>query len=387
VSSLFSDNSIRDEILSYDDSSIEIIAKGRSLIIENFRADNFEKVRLIKTYLESDKVGGYQQAFYLYEKIMLAFWLEDYEYLLPYLNKFFSLRFNHSERLKPPHRDELSEEIRDKSCENKDFLISSILKSDLSSVDKDFLLLCLLYVLKDDYYTNVTQNDLNVVCERFLNNYPNSEYLSIIKETIRVKYVKSDFGLDNEFFVGYGHFEGDISKLYKNQGVFGWDFAFNYKKYFVHLRINHGITKTKEDISVPSGIYEKGSVAGLLDYELSFGYNVLENRVIKLSPFVGIATIEIEPYIEEEQDDSIKSEIKIEMSETFVCGLNLDFKIWSRYYKDTTNKIQHSYWFIRLHYGYNYSTISNEYYDATGNVHHLTLGLGYSYGGVKRSFK
>ena len=156
----------------------------------------------------------------------------------------------------------------------------------------------------------------------------------------------------------------------------GVAFDISYKKLILYLRDYIGFSKTKVDMLYSKGVWEKGSNATIFLPEASLGYTAMDNKHIKLAPFIGIASTGIGPSEYDQQQNPDLKNADLGFTATYTLGLNLDIKLKRSKAKMVTNGPEQSYWFLRLRYAYNLSQFENKYPGFDGNMHYLTIGIG-----------
>ncbi|MDR2579597.1 MAG: hypothetical protein LBC85_01210, partial [Fibromonadaceae bacterium] len=199
--------------------------------------------------------------------------------------------------------------------------------------------------------------------------HPETEYKDYVRKNIRFKYgpIDEGVGFGVEIFSGYGIFTGGLSNNYTNYIPFGATFEIYYKKFEFSPRVYLPIipNKAKKDFAYSTGIYEedKGMMQTMI-HEASLGYAILNNNSFKISPFFGIAKIDIEP--------SKIDELKEISLNTFTCvtGLNLGIKIYDPYANAKTS----GGFLLNLRYKYAKLNFSRKY-DISGGMHLMTIGI------------
>jgi hypothetical protein len=367
---------IHEEISNYEESTSNLISKGRKLLVDKFNVGDWKKVKAVKDYLTSDDIDDNYLALYPFEESMILYWIEDYDELILHIQNTHLLHRKYFSKKILPNRDWLSNLLLIESRNEKDKLELNILESNLNEENKDFLMLYLSYLLEDENYTGTTQNDVNNMSDQFLTTYPESIFATLISTDIRQKYIRADWGFGIELFSGFGILTGDVTNYFEDNIGIGWSFDIAYQAYELYLRNYFGFTNNKVDIPIPSGIYKKNTTSQITGFEASLGYDVFENKKFKLTPFIGIAGIGISKYSNDDDESPLEKEIRTEFSKTLALGFNLDYKIAPPYITKEAGDLITDYIFIRFRYTYNRSDMSNRYYDANGNMHYFTIGVG-----------
>lgn len=372
------------EIMQYSESKSDIISKGRRLLIDKFLEGDIEKVQEIKNYLMNEVEDDYYTALYPAELWMIMYWTGEYQPLIKSVTQMDQEALAVYSRKLSPSRDMLYNKLVERSWENLEMLENKILASSMETVQKDFLLLHLNYMVSGEPLMKLSQEEVNKMADLYLETHPNSPYEDYIRNNIRYHFVPNNWAVGMEFFSGYMHLTGGLSEQYKNSAILGFDFDVEFKKLILYLRGSVGISSLKKDREFSTGYWEKGSTANIGLLEVSMGYALIENNKIKMSPFVGIGGAEVSaPQVDIDEYPELK-QAKVGMSTAYTVGLNLDFKLgWDASSHLLYNVPQDkSYWFIRVRYGYTMPQLNEVGHN--GNIHHITIGIGGLHRGMKR---
>ena len=370
-------DSIGQQILNYQDSKSVIISRGRNLLLDKFIEGDMNMVKEIKDYLiESGEDDNYI-AFFPQEYWFVLYWTNEYEELSNSIKNLDSTATaSYYTRIRPS-QDMLSPRLRLKSSENAQEITNQIRNATINAEMADFLLL--------NFESMINQNEsfqdtLNIQAENFLKTYPETEYKDFVNQYIRFKLVPKNWGASFEFFSGYGMFSEELKNNYTNNIPLGIAFDVCYKKFELYLRNYIGFNKTKKDFEYSTGVYEKHSSTMVYLPEASFGYAVLDNDILKLSPFAGIGGLHICPPLAKTEKTPELDEVSISAF-TYNFGVNFDIKFGGKEY---LFRPKSSYGFLRIRYGYSIPNFSKKYDDILGGTHYVTIGFGGFSRGLKR---
>ena len=348
--------------------------------LDKFLENDIEKVKEIKNYLIEKADTKNYIVFYTVEYWLILYWTNEYEELSKSIKEFNSdVLESYKTQIRPPH-DMLSTKLKLKSSENASSLIDMMQDANIDTETKEILVLNFETIIKNDLYQY--QDTLNTKADEFLKTYQNTEYKKFVKEFIKYTLVERQGGAAVDICSGYGIFTKKLKDNYTNNIIpIGLGLDVCYQRLELYLRAYIGISTTKKDFEYSTGIFKKGSQTNVYLYEASLGYAILNNDRIKISPFAGIGGIEI---CAPENDLKKKPELEELSISTFNCmmGVNLDIKLGKRQYLFYPKS---DYTFLRIRYAYNTPKFRKKH-DISGNMHYITVGIGWFGRGVKRKY-
>lgn len=376
-------DSIKSQILDYEDSKSTIISKGRKLLLDRFIEGDLNKVKDIKDYLIKIEDDNYF-AFYPAEYWFVLYWTKDYSELAESLQSFDSTKVaSYNTRIRPSN-DMLYNKLKEKTINNEIQIKEQIQVSDLDSETKQILILNIDWLLLENRKNFFAQDSLNERADNFIETYAQSKFYDFIKTYIRYKQVPKDWGMTFEFFSGYSIYTGNLSENYTNNIPVGVAIDICYKNIELYLRNYIGFNKTKKDFNYSLGTWEKGSRTMVFLPEASIGYVAYKDNRFKLSPFAGIGSMDISPTTKDTEETPELKEVSLEFTTTYTLGINFDIKFGPKhtpkYYPKT------SYGFMRIRYGYSIPRFEKKYDGMTGNMHYITIGFGAMARGLKREY-
>lgn len=374
-------DSLQREILDYPGTKSQIISSGRNLLRDRFLEGDLEKVKEIRNYLMNEVQNEDYLALYPGEYWLLLYWTGEYEELLESIMTFDDAAMKKLQHQIHPPYDMLFSKLQERTGSRKKEVENDLLAGDLQATEEDFLLLYLEYLLADSEDAHREQARINNLADTFLTKHPNSTYENYVRENLRFRYVRTKWGLAFEFFSGYGLLTGELSEEFQNSIPMGIAFDVEYNDFTLYLRNYIGFSFTKKERPYNGGVWEEDSQVRVYLPEASLGYAVIDNSRIKLSPFAGIASTSISPTEVDIDREPDVEEAGLDFTTTYMAGLNLDFKLKWDTGLLTPDESQHSYWFIRVRYGYSAPQFGA---GNSGNMHYLTVGLGGLYRGAKR---
>ena len=273
---------IEDEI---QQSKTEKIAKGRDYLLEKFLDRDYDKVKEIKDYLMEMDDDNYV-ALTPFEQWHILQWTKEYDALIEILRHSDSAYFASYEKKVFPEKDDLMRRLYYRSAEDEHLLRFSLQEAQLPAEDNAFLTLFLDWLVRSE--NNDNQKNWNDEADKFLADYPNSEYEWFVRHWIRRRYVENDWGWGAGIDLCGGFLTGSLKEKFKP--IFGLGISFDvlYKKYLLNLGYDIIISDTKIDQPYSGGIYPAGSRDNVMNFYADLGYRIVDNRAISLAPFVGI---------------------------------------------------------------------------------------------------
>ena len=278
---------IEDEI---QQSKTEKIAKGRAYLLEKFLDRDYDKVKEIKDYLLELEDENYC-ALTPIELWHILFWTKEFDALTTEFRSVDSARVESFGNKVKPARDPLGEQLSRRCIEDEHLLRFSLQDAQLSPEDFDFLTLFLDWDLKP--YSPENQKEWNEKANRFLADYPNSDYEWYVRHVIRVEFGEKAWGWGMGFDLCSGVATGSMAQPIVGIGL---NFDFAYKRLFLLLGYDVMAANTRVDQWLPGGdVCPKGTHVNWMPLYANLGYAVVDNRSIRVTPFVGVGGI-IETY-------------------------------------------------------------------------------------------
>lgn len=376
-------DSIKTQILKYEDSKSTIISKGRKLLLDKFIEGDLKKVDEIKDYLIEVEDEDYF-SFYPAEYWFISYWTKDYLELAKNIQQFDSAKVaSYNTRIRPLN-DMLYNKMKERTFEKEIDIKTQIENSDIDAETKQILTLNLDWLLLENRKSIFAQDTLNIQADSFLETYTKSDYEDFTKTYIRYKLVPKDWGMTFEFFTGYGIYTGNLSDNFTHNVPVGVAFDICYKNFELYLRDYIGFNKTKKDFDYSLGTFEKGSRTMVFLPEASIGYVTYNENRFKVSPFAGIGAMDIGPTLNATEETPGLDEVELEFTTTYMVGINFDIKFGAK--KTPAYSPKTSYGFMRIRYAYNIPRFDKKYDGMTGNMHYITIGFGGMARGLKREY-
>ncbi|WP_192820850.1 hypothetical protein [Rufibacter sp. LB8] len=393
-------NPIQQEILNYPESPAELISKGRRLILDRFLAGDAAKVRQVKNYLLEHVEDENYVALLPIERWYLGYWTKDYLDVLPAVLHLDSVGLASFRGKIFPMPDMLLEKLETAVRDSKAQIVQDIKNADLRTIDKEYLLLHLEFMLARQEFSlaerqnaetmqrnpEAERDTLNAMANRFLSNYPQSQFEPFIRSNIREAYVPAKLGFTYEIFSGFGVFTKGLSHNFSNTVPIGISFEAYLRRWAFSTRAFIGFGNTRKDFPYENGVWPTGSRMTAFTPEFDLGYVVAENKRLKLTPFIGIAATKISP---EEEDNDLQQEYRkaeFGFTTTYAVGTALDIKLGQGSAYTWREGGEERYLFVRLRYAFLSPQFSSHYSGLNGYMHHVTVGFGGFWRFLKRDY-
>lgn len=377
-------DSIRQLIMNQKDTDLQLLAKGRSLIIEQLSKGDITGLRDTKDYLIKE-MGEPYKVFTVGEYWLLSFWTEEYSTILLEVDKFTrsisKLSRYESDRLfyiSPLLRmisenDELHKKLAIKSAESYLPLSVYIDNAELNSEEKEFLKLFLFSMLfTSPNHQSEEMEEVNSRATAFLEAYPESNYADYTRRYIRYKYEAGNWGLGYEFALGYGNTFGQLHNNFGDGVGIGLEFEVLYKQAHFQTRFHVLSSKTRNDITVNGLTWPGNTVGNFFTADFAFQYPAFMNKKIKLMPFVGIGAVGVSPVAKVVKDYPELEDFKTMSAFSYFAGVDFRFNFWNK----TVNLSKDGGLYVNLRYSYYFPNYGKKYDFMAGNLHLITLGVG-----------
>jgi hypothetical protein len=379
--------SLRNQVLQYDNSKSELITKARRILADKFIEGNIQEIQKWRNYLIDSLESSEYLALYEQETDLLAFWTEDYQLFLNKL-KVYNSSLNRINKITPVP-DNLYRLLISKTTENYSALLFRIDNSQFSEEEKSVAKMYLMLYIADLPELNITQDTLNHYANNFLNSFPASEYRNFINNNVRNETKKRAISGGLEFIVGGGTlFTGRLNNYFRNGYSLGIGFEIYYKRMGLLANYTFSFSRTKRDIIInkQGDKWGNGSKTSILLGNLSLGFVAIDKNTIKIIPHGGIGIFSAGPTTKDQDKNPLLEDYSIDKI-AYVGGVTFDYKF-------NKKKKQNSYWIYRGGSPYNYVSLRVRYCfyypqfsrssDFFGFAHNLTVGFNMYLRNVKR---
>lgn len=362
------------EILMTEDTDMEVLAKGRKLLLLCINQDSIQKAVEVMDFLDTKYQFSRIMPFWRDERIIIAFWLQQYDYVLNMENLEPSLDEGYRQKIVPP-RDLLGRELQEKSKLEKTKLITEIITSHRTDEEKQFLKLLLATWIVDKANPKRAQDSLNMDADLFISEFPQSNFVPYIRKYVRFVYVSSTWGYGYDISFGYAGLFGKVSDVFSNSAVIGIGFDVSYKQFVLYPRIAFGFgSSVKQAFSHPPGItWQKNLALNIFVPELTAGYAFVENDFIRLTPFAGITGVLIAP--PEREKEIPGNDVELNSNASLIYGINVDLRLGSQS-SSMFNFSETGRWNIKLRLSMSNLSYTGTNAGFSGSCFYITVGFG-----------
>lgn len=348
------------------------VKEGRTEIIQALKNNNKAKVEQIRNelLLQEDTVS---LAFFDQEKILLHFWLNEFEpltYLIhqPPAPKDSIINW-------PPY-DTLYYALL-AIVGNDRFDISYRIQKNpvLSSEEKDFLLLALGYFIGEKFES---QEKINEAADRFLENYSESEYRYVVENSFRQIYYPTKSKFSASVYIGNNTLEGDMNQLFRDHFAIGFKLAYYYQNYFLRINTSWGFTSPRRDILLNDRLWERNQSSSMTQFESSIGYVFFADCRLSILPFAGIGTTSFAPMSNTVEGEEYFEGVRFKAKFTNYAGIGLRYNIQKQNQQDKYFVYEdQSYSYLKFEYRFANPFMDRSYTGMGGRTHLISLTYGW----------
>ena len=355
---------IEDEI---QQSKTEKITRGRAYLLEKFLDRDYDKVMEAKDYLltlEDDNYAVFAPAEYWH----VLLWTKEFDELTSSMRAFDSTQFVAYKNKVKPQRDQLSEQVSRRSIEDEHLLRFNLQEAQLPAEDFDFLSLFLDWDLKP--YSPENQKQWNEKSDKFLEEFPNSDYEWFVRHLIRVKMETEKWVWGFNIGLGSGVFTQDLNEWMR--GAIGGCAAIEAS----YKRVRFAAYMDGMDIKLRENPSEKGD-GSIIAFNVSVGYDLVGTRRISLTPFAAVGVGKVSSKVL----GSIPELVPLtKWRMNYEVGADFDFRFSG---SRTEGPLP---LFVRLRYWYDMPSMGRIGPELSGGCHCFLVGIGISIAGQKRVY-
>ena len=263
------------------------IEKGRAYLLEKFIDRDYDKVKEIKDYLLELESEDYV-ALTPFEQWHILQWTKEYDALIENLRHADSLYFASYNNKVFPEKDDLMRRLYLRGVEDKHLLKYNLDEAKLAAEDNAFLTLFLDWLVGSE--SSLNQRNWNIEADKFLADYPNSDYKWFVTHWIRKPYeVESDWGWGMGLDLCSGFSTNPLAKPLFGIGL-SLDAAFKRLFLFLGYDIMAANTRIDQPLS-DGGMCLSGTHMNWMPMYATLGYAIVDNNAIRVTPSIGVGGI------------------------------------------------------------------------------------------------
>ncbi|RYU78464.1 hypothetical protein [Hymenobacter persicinus] len=214
---------------------------------------------------------------------------------------------------------------------------------------------------------SAARNDI----QAFLTQYPATEYGSFLRQFVGPEYAPSRFSYGLDFHSGSGLLLGELPTYFRHGANMGVGFEAGWDQYQLYLRDYIGLGSVRRPFDY-GGPWRQGLKVNYFVPEISLGYRVVDNKRLRLVPFLGLSALLVGPANTNRDDPD--NALDLSFRRPLTAGLNLDVLLWP-----TTSYGLGGYetgsWLLKLRAGVRQAAL-RRHDGPEGGIIYLDLGIG-----------
>ena len=360
-------------------SKSDSIYRLRLALYDKFLQKDITAVKKIKKELLLKEDDNYEPL-NIIENITISYFTKEYSDILVLSRKEMFLNTNKNQvsgdRIdfsNMPGYKKLFNLVR---ADSTNVLLQVQKAEDLSIEQRDFLQLFFThkFLSTTSFYNRTNDDLLNTAAKNFLTKYPETLYSRYIKEQMLFITKPNGNGSNYEFFSGTALFDNKLQQHFATPVVVGVGIGFTYAKFTLDFKVLAAVSgKLKQDIPINHVTWNKKERYTFAALHINLGYPVLDNKKIKLLPFIGVSGSEISPgdKIKKAKPELEKFTYKLRLTPS--AGMQLDYKLKQENFG--INSLLKSETVLRFRYSFTSNQFKAKHPEIMGNVQSISLGI------------
>lgn len=315
------------EILSTDDTEIQLLGKSRRSLLNAIRAKDLEKAKEIFLFTQNRFEKDRIIVFWEREEMLIQMFIGGYDSILTKI-RFIENEPTRSQNIIRPPEDLFFDDLKKISKERYDELQQGIRSSVSKEDEREFLLLFLDFLtfpqIDDQQKQFNARQLLNQKADEFLRFYSSSPYVPFVRNTIRFVIVQSDFGFGYSLGLGQSTPTAKSATLFSNAIAIMIGYDMTYKDVAGFFTLSIGVESKTRQMFSHNGTWNKDLPINIMTAGLSGGYVAFNSRGLRIMPNLGIGFIDYSP----PEIERKKPGNDVSMSSgAYIFGLQLDVPI------------------------------------------------------------
>lgn len=309
-------------------SLYKTISAERQILLNHFRAGRLDSLLFI-----SDSIGKHCDIPLLWpaERLLLYYWTEKYDAIDSLAQHFDKVCTEAASR--HPAEQALWNVFSLHSLENIDMLVSWIDQSGCGDDKFSFRVQLLETMIFGDWDDQASVNrEIISFVGRHFPDEKEAETPQAIQASPPPKYEPPDDTWSLELGLGLGptYVSGHFADYFSTRAGLSFNFAVNYKDWYFSLLMQPIFAKLKRNILAGNGeVWEAGKKAIITNCGLSLGYSGVNNKFLKITPFLGLSLSECSPTDQQIENNEALANAVIRWGFSTMYGIDTGFKLFN----------------------------------------------------------
>ncbi len=364
----FAQEDIKNQIISFTDSTEIMIRNGRRLVVDQtVKGDSqraIETINFLKKTVDKDYV-----IFYPAEELLLALANSNFEQFLYIAGNFDNFLEG---KTKYVQTENITVQIHEFLAQELSLIKKDLERSTLNTEDKE---LAQLYIR---YYESEDKFKLNKSIKSFKKTYPDSKYNNFLK-LIEGNIMSGEMN----FCLGYGHefLNGNIANAFtshfQNMNMeFEWFIDRMYYSIFMQGSVGSIHSSSNIPIMGFDIINTPDDDVFSLKYGVKLGRTWITNRSINFFSYISIGGYQMKS---EKSNFDIPSDesANLKLTNAFNPGIGTACDIYLKHFKSKVSGDNIGQWFIRPNVGYDFFVTSKKPGKGGSLFLNLSMGIGF----------
>lgn len=317
------------------------------------------------------------------ERWLLYYWEEAYGNLFDEVVRLDATERRRLANKQAPPKDSLFEQLDQALYDIRFQVYEKISRGFLTEEEKQFALIELDYLLRLNQ-AEIESGEWNKRLDAYLQLHPDSRFKPYIQsnlyvpaEKVRAKKVKTDRGFSLDFLFSSGRWRDELEKTIRSPYGFEVGLSYWLKHWNFGLRCNFNWQKLNRSVFQNGYEWPKNDPTVLIAPALEMGYDILNNRKVKVFPSLvaGISILK-PPGVDEEEEEPLPDYYS---DFFFVKGflgaaLTADVKL-KVFNSDDEEYPDVSFVGARIRVGYNWLNWENDNPALRGDLFYFAIGV------------
>lgn len=355
------------------------IANARKELIVSFQQDDPAGTSLWMdslARLEDDVYAGLLWD----ERWLLYFWLEAYGSVFDEAARFDEhARFLSTLKTQPP-QDSLFEIVDATLYERQYDLFRQMGNAFLNEEERAFATLQLEYLLRLDPTTDIRREKIDA----FLKRYPESRFNKYLLSVRPDKTTSSPNAFSMKLLIQRGSWQDNLERHLRPHWGIDLDMTIRHKRMNYSIFLAAGAQNIDRDIDENGDIWPKGDASTLVMFGLEAGYDILDQKKLRIWPTVGAGFSLLHPPTPGEDEDPLPFYYNSFRFNSFYphAALNIDVKFPFKH-PEGAGLDKDSYQAVRVRLGYQWLNYGRQNPALQGNMLFFAVGYAFNLRGVR----